>query len=85
MVNTLLQQYSVVTGADNTQAFRVVREQYDGSSFTNDVSQVIYIEQEKEGTEDASLRNTRFYLYPGRVSNFDDHTLRSSGQVVWEP
>ena len=52
MVNFLLKQYSVVTGANNTQAFRVVREQYDGSSVTDDVRQVIYIEQEKEWTMD---------------------------------
>ena len=64
-----------LTGAHHTQAFHVVREQYDGSSVTNDVRKVIYVEQEKEGTEDASLRNTRFYLYPGEVSNFEDHTL----------
>ena len=79
-VNILLKQYCVVTGADNTQAIRVVREQYDGSSVTNNI--IIYIEQEKEGTEDSSLRNIRFNLYPGGVSTIDDHMLRSRGQVV---
>ena len=67
MVNILLKQCCVVAGADNTQAFRVVREQYDGSCVTDDIRLVIYVEQEKEGTEDASLRNTKFYLYPGGV------------------
>ena len=62
IVNILLKQCSVVAGADNTQSFRVAREQYDGSSVTDDIRLVIYVEQEKEGTEDASLRNTRFYL-----------------------
>ena len=84
MVNILLKQYSVVTGADNTQAFGV-RKQYDGSFVTNDVRQVIYIKQETKGTEDASMENTRFYLYPGEVSTFDDHRFRSRSQVVWEP
>ena len=82
MVNILLKQCNVVAGADNTQAFRVVREQYDGSSVTDDIRLIIYEEQEKEGTEDVSLRNTRFYLCLGRVSYFNDHTLRSRGQVV---
>ena len=82
MVNILLKQCSVVAGADDTQAFRVVREQYDGSSVTDEVRLVIYEEQEKEGTEDTSLRNTRFYLCLGGVSTFNDHTLRSRGQVV---
>ena len=74
-VNILLKQYSVVTGADNTQEFRVIREQYDGSFVTDNVRQVIHTDQEKESTEDASLGNTRFYLYPGGLSTFDDHSV----------
>ena len=62
MVNIFLKECSVVAGADNTQSFRVAREQYDGSSVTDKVRLVTYVEQEKEGTEDTSLRNTRFYL-----------------------
>ena len=44
MVNILLKQYSVVTGANNAQALHVVHEQYNDSSVTNDVGQVIYID-----------------------------------------